>query len=219
MNYYEALQVPVNADKERIKTNFRKLSLLYHPDVQKNASDVDYLMMIEAYKTLSDDQKRSDYDAQLTETERRIVSVVYEQEGYIIPYERIEYSLSIKNILRAGIRINKKFRHSDYSGFFGEDVTVSIKPLEVKIGAAAILDIPIREECTVCGGRDVTCYRCEGLGYVKAMRKIRFSIPSNCLDGQVFEVDLNEVFHSERNKAISFYLKIRKIRIRVVFID
>lgn len=63
-DYYEILNVPRNASTEEIKQAYRRLARKYHPDV--NAGDGSaaekFKQLNEAYETLSDSQKRSQYD-------------------------------------------------------------------------------------------------------------------------------------------------------------
>ncbi len=61
-NYYEILGVDKKASKEDIKKAFHKLAHKYHPD--KSTGDADkFKEASEAYSTLSDDKKRSEYDS------------------------------------------------------------------------------------------------------------------------------------------------------------
>ena len=65
MNYYEILEVSVNASKEVIKNAYRALTKKYHPDSYKG--DPEYAQekmkeINEAYETLMDDNKRLIYD-------------------------------------------------------------------------------------------------------------------------------------------------------------
>src|SRR5512143_3759295 len=62
-DYYEILGVPRTASLDEIKTAFRKLARLYHPDVSKEADAEERFKEInEAYGVLSDPQKRARYD-------------------------------------------------------------------------------------------------------------------------------------------------------------
>lgn len=59
-DYYKTLGVPRNATKEDIKKAYRKLAHQYHPD--KGGDEAQFKEINEAYQTLSDDQKRGQYD-------------------------------------------------------------------------------------------------------------------------------------------------------------
>lgn len=65
-NYYEILGVSNTATEHEIKKEYRKLSLLYHPDRNKDSNAVKKFQEIgEAYEVLGDPHKRSIYDAEL----------------------------------------------------------------------------------------------------------------------------------------------------------
>lgn len=62
-DYYDVLGVDKGASKEEIKKSYRKLARKYHPDVNKEADASDKFKEVkEAYETLSNDQKRGQYD-------------------------------------------------------------------------------------------------------------------------------------------------------------
>jgi len=60
-DYYETLGVKKDSSKEEIKKSFHKMAHKYHPDKNKG-DDKKFKEVNEAYQTLSDDQKRSQYD-------------------------------------------------------------------------------------------------------------------------------------------------------------
>ena len=59
-NYYDVLGVEKNASQEEIKKAYRKKALEYHPD--RGGDEIKFKEAAEAYETLSDDQKRREYD-------------------------------------------------------------------------------------------------------------------------------------------------------------
>jgi DnaJ-class molecular chaperone len=60
-DFYKTLGVEKNASKDDIKKAFRKLAHEYHPDKNKG-DDTKFKEINEAYTTLSDDNKRQQYD-------------------------------------------------------------------------------------------------------------------------------------------------------------
>jgi curved DNA-binding protein len=63
VDYYEALQVHVNADQETIERVYRLLAKRYHPDRGGGADGAAFDVLTKAYRTLSDPVKRAEYDA------------------------------------------------------------------------------------------------------------------------------------------------------------
>jgi DnaJ-class molecular chaperone len=63
-DYYSELGVGRSADKLEIRLAFRRLALIYHPDVHPGRSAAVELFrtIIEAYEVLSNPMKRAHYD-------------------------------------------------------------------------------------------------------------------------------------------------------------
>jgi DnaJ-class molecular chaperone len=69
-NLYNVLELNDNATQEEIKKSYRRLSLLFHPDRNNNSpeSTVRFQKISSAYETLSNEEKRKNYDIQLKGT-------------------------------------------------------------------------------------------------------------------------------------------------------
>lgn len=71
INLYNILNVKSDASNDEIKKAFKKLSLKYHPDKQKNSglsieeTTENFIKLREAYEILSDDIKRKKYDREI----------------------------------------------------------------------------------------------------------------------------------------------------------
>jgi len=76
--YYEILEVDKKASHEAIKSSYRRLVMLYHPDKNKLPEAEEMFKKIaEAYAVLSDPGKRKQYDH---DNEPRIVLLRKKQE-------------------------------------------------------------------------------------------------------------------------------------------
>ena len=64
VDYYEALQISPNADQETVHRVYRLQAQRFHPDNQETGNASTFRLISDAYQTLSDPQKRADYDAQ-----------------------------------------------------------------------------------------------------------------------------------------------------------
>ena len=60
MDYYQTLGVPKGASQEEIKKAYRSAAMKHHPD--RGGDQAKFKEIEEAYRTLSDDQKRAEYD-------------------------------------------------------------------------------------------------------------------------------------------------------------
>ncbi len=69
-DYYEILELPEDAEDDAIKQQFRKLAKLYHPDKNNFSESISlnkFIDINEAYKVLSDSNKRKQYNEKLYE--------------------------------------------------------------------------------------------------------------------------------------------------------
>ncbi len=82
INYYQVLQVQEGSDRAEIRNSFRKLAKKYHPDKTKAngiSSEDKIKLLIKAYKTLTDSEKRIHYDTQLQSNNIRIRDFYYKE--------------------------------------------------------------------------------------------------------------------------------------------
>ncbi len=169
-DYYLILEIPRNASDSLIKSHFRKLAVLYHPDKNKNnssssgllsPSESDYSSSVllekfmeinEAYKVLSNPDKRISYDILLKEKEKEGLS-----EKKFSPY---------RSRLRDGADINMEI------SFSSDEINSSNQNI---IKKNIMLERFIK--CPSCNGTGkeegtliVICKRCGGTGTIKNLR-------------------------------------------------
>jgi len=85
VDYYEDLQVSPNADMETIERIYRLFAKRYHPDNSTSGDAERFNIVTEAYRLLSDPEKRAAYDAKYEEEKIRqykSVSNISSQEGF-----------------------------------------------------------------------------------------------------------------------------------------
>jgi curved DNA-binding protein CbpA len=64
IDHYEALQISPNAQSETVQRVYRLLAQIYHPD-NKETGDVEmFTAVLEAYRVLSDPERRAAYDVE-----------------------------------------------------------------------------------------------------------------------------------------------------------
>jgi curved DNA-binding protein CbpA len=68
MNFYEILEIRKDAGADDIRSAYRRLARLYHPDVSGKPDSVRFLEIQRAYETLSDPAARLAYDRSLEMT-------------------------------------------------------------------------------------------------------------------------------------------------------
>jgi curved DNA-binding protein CbpA len=64
VDYYETLQISPNAQPETIQRVYRMLAQTYHPDNTETGNHEIFNSVLDAYKTLSDPERRAAYDVE-----------------------------------------------------------------------------------------------------------------------------------------------------------
>lgn len=78
VDYYEVLQVSPNADLDTVQRVYRLLAQRYHPDNKDTGDEEAFKQVLEAYKILSDPERRAAYDLE-HRTERRLWWKIFDQ--------------------------------------------------------------------------------------------------------------------------------------------
>jgi len=170
-DFYEVLGIEKNATQADIKKAYRKMSMKYHPDKNKEHDSTEQFKEVqEAYDVLSDVDKKSQYDQY---GHQDFNTGGFNQGGYSSGFEDMNFSGfgDIFDNIFGGSRSRKK-----YNGpIKGDDLTYrfSISFMEAAFGVEK--DIVIRREdiCDTCGGDGAkkgtskeTCPMCKGAGQV-----------------------------------------------------
>ncbi|XP_023220417.1 dnaJ homolog subfamily C member 24-like [Centruroides sculpturatus] len=80
VDFYAILGLTKNATKEELKKQYHSLILKHHPDKTKVEDSVSHFCKIdEAWKTLSNDQLKNEYDAKLKAWELKNTHAVHEE--------------------------------------------------------------------------------------------------------------------------------------------
>ncbi|GAC1393033.1 MAG: hypothetical protein NVS4B11_18070 [Ktedonobacteraceae bacterium] len=72
-DYYARLEVAPDATLEQIKTSYRRLVRLHHPDLNKQSKDTRIKQLNEAYRVLGSPTRRVAYDSLRAEEQRAAV--------------------------------------------------------------------------------------------------------------------------------------------------
>ena len=194
-DYYEVLGVSKNASDDEIKKAYRKLAIKYHPDRCKDADAKDKFQEIsEAYATLSDKDKRTQYD----------------QFGFNGPQMNSGFGAGFNpfDLFRAhfggnpfgedddgfspfNMFGNRRPRHKEQNfdqPENGDDLqmNMSLTFKESLMGCIKDIDITLNEECPECKGRGIEkgsipekCTYCNGTGQIVHTQRNGFMMMQN----------------------------------------
>jgi curved DNA-binding protein CbpA len=77
-DYYEVLQLSPNADNDTISRVYRILVKRYHPDNRDTGEDGKFNDIVQAYRVLSDPEKRAAYDVKYDENRATVMKIFEE---------------------------------------------------------------------------------------------------------------------------------------------
>ena len=127
MDYYKILEVSENADILKIKKQYRKLAMKYHPD--RNAGDEraakKFREITESYEVLSNEEKRKEYDYK-RENENNHTKKKNDKENFKNKYSENNFSFG-KEFFKSAAEMKGMFENS-----FGLDKMIKNKAKDEK---------------------------------------------------------------------------------------
>ena len=127
MDYYKILEVSENADILKIKKQYRKLAMKYHPD--RNAGDKravkKFREITEAYEVLSNGEKRKEYNYK-RENENNHTKKKNDKENFKNKYSENNFSFG-KEFFKSAAEMKGMFENS-----FGLDKMIKNKAKDEK---------------------------------------------------------------------------------------
>jgi molecular chaperone DnaJ len=200
-SYYSTLGVAPNESAGGIRRAFHDIVRRYHPDRVGFPCLRFFQEIVEAYRVLSDPERRRDYDRGLLQTDVITPAplLVESSPGDLPLTMSILRKLTIKDapfeaalarvsgsLTTAGVRSKE---HCE-----ALNVTVILSPSEAVQGGIVLLAVPSCSPCHRCGGdgRDgvFPCARCDGEGLIEETELVRVHVLPLVGDGTAMNVPL-----------------------------
>ena len=167
-NYYLILGVARGESQEGIRAAFRELAKRLHPDRAGAESTPEFQEILEAYRVLSDPERRRHYNRELEAAERGGAAAAGGQGGTGRACSREVWAE-----LAAGL-----------AGRSGATQLIAMEavlhPQEALFGTQLRMELPLAFPCPACGGRGVQwfvpCPMCGGEGVRRSRRSLRIPV-------------------------------------------
>jgi molecular chaperone DnaJ len=190
-DHYTLLGLRRDASVDEIKKAYRKLAMRHHPDrTQNNAHDTEIFKAVAvAFATLSNPEKRAEYDRLLAVAEQRTAN----------PRRRRTRTAA------SGVgRQNTPFGDVLEEFFQGwgqwpleqDDrvLEITLTSQEARMGVTVPVDIPWKNQCPLCQGSGLApfsiCSGCRGSGYTHGSRRVTLNVPSGVASGTTQRLSL-----------------------------
>jgi molecular chaperone DnaJ len=193
-DYYEVLGVPRTATPDEVKSAYRRLARLHHPDMNKDnpkAAEEKFKELSEAYEVLVDPEKRQRYD-QLgftgVQSDFGPGGFTWQNFTHVGDLEDLLGSTDFfQQLFSQGFGGDRYGRPMGRRGSIpnrGSDIEISVRlPMSAAVtGAEPTLEIPMTQPCQDCRGTGAKggtalelCPECDGQGHVRRTQHLRSS--------------------------------------------
>lgn len=207
-DYYKILEVEENSSDEDIKKNYRTLSKKYHPDVNPQGAEK-FKEIAEAYETLSDKGKRTQYDSKRKNPYsntpfENMFSQMFGNEGPNFTKRKNAPDKIIKiqvSPIESYFGLDKtisylKENHCNFCGGSGGEQqgcnTCGGSGFQIRTFGTGFMVQQIRTACQSCNGRGYIlvkkCGNCIGRGVITGNQELKISIPKGADNGQFLKI-------------------------------
>ena len=197
-NPYEVLGVERTADINEIKSAYRRLAKLHHPD--RNAgnkqSEEKFKEISEAYAILRDPDSRSNYDRfghqqkyQQPDFNNVDWQSVFKDADINIDFDMPTGMPKSSNLLFKLLfgAVNKMIRQSGILPGENRELNIKINLNDARSGAIKRIKVPGPSICSHCKGSGIyigkSCDRCQGSGFLKSGEELELSVPKGVKRG------------------------------------
>lgn len=157
-DYYKILGIEGDAIPSEIKKAFKKKALECHPD-KNNGNDSEFKLVSEAYETLSDPERKDQYDNRNTNPFSNINLGGHgggHGGGHNDIFEQMMRNMGL-NVNMNNSNVNRIVRRSDHQ----HNIKITLR--DAHTGMSKNLKITIVKNCMNCQG---TCSNCNGTGNI-----------------------------------------------------
>jgi DnaJ-class molecular chaperone len=212
-NYYVILGISRSESPRGVRSAFRDLVRRHHPDRAGPVGAPRFRDVVEAYRVLSDPDKRREYDAKL----RTEASVLVRRPAPGRPgkaFEPIDLFRTPDSIRHAADALHDRFARNfmEWHTPKGEHLEpllcdVALTPAEARRGGVLPLRIPVLDPCTTCRGTGhiagFPCLVCDANGRTASEVVLELEVPPGIPPGTIVEASL------ERWGIHNLWLRVR----------
>jgi len=196
-SYYDVLKVSKNATKEEIKSSYKKLAKIYHPDKNNEKDAKEHFQKIqEAYEHLSDDEKKAQYDNPMPQNPFNFMNQnnmpgfpfnIFQQH-FNQQNNKKNDEIFICNITLSDVYFGTVKHFNIKKKYMCESCKIQCKNCNgsgvingQKIQMGPFVQF-LQQQCNVCSGNcvirnNITCNNCNSSGFLNKEKNIEIHIP------------------------------------------